>query len=160
MDHSLGEGWLTLWPQPYKRSLVPDSLSPPMTTRAIHLGTMSTTYVAIGLEKTGLDPNSEEIIEMAAVTFRDQQILDEWSSLVNPYRQVPPFTTKLTGICFALTTLNEQLTAVENVVLFARLFGVPDFAPLALLGPAGFSGRRDFRPTDLISSPRWPKRHG
>ncbi|MFN2224043.1 MAG: exonuclease domain-containing protein, partial [Candidatus Promineifilaceae bacterium] len=38
---------------------------------------MSSTYVAIDLETTGLDPNSEEIIEVAAVTFRDQEILDE-----------------------------------------------------------------------------------
>jgi DNA polymerase-3 subunit epsilon/ATP-dependent DNA helicase DinG len=59
---------------------------------------MSTTYVAIDLETTGLDPNSEEIIEVAAVTFRGEEILDEYASLVNPYRDLPPFITKLTGI--------------------------------------------------------------
>ncbi len=59
---------------------------------------MPTTYVAIDLETTGLDPNSEEIIEVGTVTFRDEQIVDEWSSLVNPFRDLPPFITRLTGI--------------------------------------------------------------
>lgn len=59
---------------------------------------MSTTYVAVDLETTGLDPSSEEIIEVAAVTFQGDEILDEWSSLVNPLRDLPPFITRLTGI--------------------------------------------------------------
>ncbi|MGD2079360.1 MAG: exonuclease domain-containing protein, partial [Chloroflexota bacterium] len=59
---------------------------------------MSTTYVAVDLETTGLDPNSEEIIEVAAVTFQGDEILDEWSSLVNPLRDLPLFITRLTGI--------------------------------------------------------------
>ncbi|HSG17171.1 MAG TPA: exonuclease domain-containing protein, partial [Anaerolineae bacterium] len=59
---------------------------------------MSTTYVAIDLETTGLDPSSEAIIEVAAVTFRDEEIVDEWSSLVNPNCDLPAFITRLTGI--------------------------------------------------------------
>lgn len=59
---------------------------------------MSTTYVAIDLETTGLDPTNDRIIEAAAITFRGNDILDEFSSLVNPHKDLPPYITRLTGI--------------------------------------------------------------
>lgn len=59
---------------------------------------MSTTYVAIDLETTGLNPDSDAIIEVAAVTFQGGEILDEWSTLVNPQSSIPEFITDLTGI--------------------------------------------------------------
>ncbi|MCI0397803.1 MAG: DEAD/DEAH box helicase family protein [Chloroflexi bacterium] len=59
---------------------------------------MIPTYVAVDVETTGLDPDYDVIIEVAAVTFRDGQIVDEWSSLVNPRRAVPAAITHLTGI--------------------------------------------------------------
>ncbi|MCP5098808.1 MAG: DEAD/DEAH box helicase family protein [Chloroflexi bacterium] len=59
---------------------------------------MSITYVAIDVETTGLDAGKDDIIEVAAITFRGSDILDEFSSLVNPRRDVPPFITNLTGI--------------------------------------------------------------
>jgi DNA polymerase-3 subunit epsilon/ATP-dependent DNA helicase DinG len=59
---------------------------------------MPSTYVAIDLETTGLDPNRESIIEIGAVTFSRGQIHDEWSSLVNPLQPIPEFITNLTGI--------------------------------------------------------------
>lgn len=45
---------------------------------------MGTTYVAVDVETTGLDPSRDAIIEVAAVTFRGADILDEFASLVNP----------------------------------------------------------------------------
>ena len=62
----------------------------------------ATTYVAIDVETTGLDPQTDSIIEVAAITFRGNDILDEFSSLVNPHRPVPPFITQLTGITQAM----------------------------------------------------------
>ncbi len=59
---------------------------------------MPTTYIALDVETTGLDPSRDEIIEIAAVTFREATILDEFASLVNPLRDIPPFITHLTGI--------------------------------------------------------------
>jgi DNA polymerase-3 subunit epsilon/ATP-dependent DNA helicase DinG len=59
---------------------------------------MSTTYVALDLETTGLDPHNDRIIEVAAITFRGNDILDEFSSLVNPHRDLSPYITGLTGI--------------------------------------------------------------
>jgi len=55
-------------------------------------------YVALDLETTGLDPQRDSILEIGAVKFRGGEILDKFSSLVNPGRTVPLKITELTGI--------------------------------------------------------------
>ncbi|MBK7917652.1 MAG: hypothetical protein IPJ94_15600 [Chloroflexi bacterium] len=59
---------------------------------------MSTTYVIVDVETTGLDPQKDAIIEVAAITLREHDILDEFASLVNPHREIPAFITSMTGI--------------------------------------------------------------
>lgn len=54
--------------------------------------------VALDIETTGLDPRRDAIIEIGAVRFNSRRVEDEWSTLVNPGREVPPFITRLTGI--------------------------------------------------------------
>lgn len=49
------------------------------------------------------------------------------------------------GVCFEVTNLYEQMTAVENLRLFARLFGVRPFDADALLRRVGLAGRGDDR---------------
>ncbi|RMH02173.1 MAG: hypothetical protein D6706_00720 [Chloroflexi bacterium] len=65
---------------------------------------MPTTFVAIDLETTGLDPESDTIIEVAAVTFQGADVLDEFTTLVNPQRPIPPQITRLTGITNSMVT--------------------------------------------------------
>jgi DNA polymerase-3 subunit epsilon/ATP-dependent DNA helicase DinG len=57
-----------------------------------------TTYVAVDVETTGLDPSRDAIIEVAAITFRGADVLDEFDSLVNPLCDIPPYITQLTAI--------------------------------------------------------------
>ena len=45
------------------------------------------------------------------------------------------------GVCFELTNLYEQMSAVDNLKLFAELFGVTDFDAYALLDRVGLKGR-------------------
>lgn len=45
------------------------------------------------------------------------------------------------GVCFEVTNLYEQMTAIENLKLFARLFNVQDFDVEALLKRVGLTGR-------------------
>lgn len=45
------------------------------------------------------------------------------------------------GVCFEITNLYEQMTGLENLSLFARLFGVKDFDAGALLARVGLDGR-------------------
>ncbi len=59
---------------------------------------MSQTYVAIDVETTGLDAYDDAVIEVAVVTLSAEAILDEWESLVDPGRDIPPFISGLTGI--------------------------------------------------------------
>ncbi len=59
---------------------------------------MSRIYVALDLETTGLNPDRDVILEIGAVKFRHDQVLDTWSSLVNPQRRIPYKIVQLTGI--------------------------------------------------------------
>ena len=59
---------------------------------------MGRVYVAVDIETTGLDAKRDGITEVGAVKFRDEQVLDTWSSLVNPQRPIPYKIQKLTGI--------------------------------------------------------------
>ena len=47
--------------------------------------------VALDLETTGLDPNTDEIIEIGAIKFKGDSIIDTFHSLVNPHMELSPF---------------------------------------------------------------------
>jgi ATP-dependent DNA helicase DinG len=55
-------------------------------------------YVALDLETTGLDLARDAIIEIGAVKFRDDEVLEEFGTLVNPGRRLPAEIVALTGI--------------------------------------------------------------
>lgn len=61
-------------------------------------GLMDTKYVALDLETTGLDPRADEIIEIGAVKFQGQSVLETFHTLVRPSRPVPYRIQILTGI--------------------------------------------------------------
>jgi len=49
------------------------------------------------------------------------------------------------GVCFERTNLYEQMSAVENLNLFAQLFGMAGFDAMALLKRVGLAGREKER---------------
>ncbi len=55
-------------------------------------------YVAIDVETTGLDPKRERIIEIGAVKVMDDQIIEEFQSLINPQRVLSEHIIQLTNI--------------------------------------------------------------
>lgn len=59
---------------------------------------MPKTYISLDLETTGLEPGSDAIIEIGALRFENERVLDTFSSFVNPGRRIPRFVTELTGI--------------------------------------------------------------
>jgi DNA polymerase-3 subunit epsilon/ATP-dependent DNA helicase DinG len=59
---------------------------------------MPRTYIALDLETTGLDADRDAIIEVAAIKFRDDEVLDTFSTFVKPGRHIPREITDLTGI--------------------------------------------------------------
>lgn len=55
-------------------------------------------YVSLDLEFTGLDPRRDHIIEIGMVKFRGRQVLDTFSTLVNPHRPVPYKIQQMIGV--------------------------------------------------------------
>lgn len=78
-------------------------------------------YTVIDLETTGLDPQYDEIIEMAAIRVRNGAVIDTFVSLVKPANPIDEFITELTGIS------NE---IVEHAPAIGKI--LPDF--LAFVG--------------------------
>ena len=55
-------------------------------------------YISLDLETTGLDPEHDEIIEVAAIRFDASGVLDTYQSLVNPGRKLEYRIALLTSI--------------------------------------------------------------
>ena len=70
------------------------------------------TCVSLDLETTGVSPDSDEIIEVGAVKFQGDRILDTFQTLVNPYRPLSQFIRELTGITQAQV---DAATAFSSV---------------------------------------------
>lgn len=52
----------------------------------------------VDVETTGLEPESDRVIEVAIVHMRAGEVEERWGSLVNPECELPPDVTQLTGI--------------------------------------------------------------
>ncbi len=68
--------------------------------------------VALDIETTGLDPQNDAITEIGAVRFNGHRVEDEWTTLVNPNRPIPPMITALTGISNEMVRNAPPLRAV------------------------------------------------
>ena len=55
-------------------------------------------YVSLDLETTGLDSDRDTILEIGAIRFRGDEVLDTFETFVNPGRPIPDHIQRLTGI--------------------------------------------------------------
>ena len=55
-------------------------------------------YAIIDLETTGGQPTQDRITEIAIFVHDGEKVVDHYTTLLNPGRQIPPFITQLTGI--------------------------------------------------------------
>ena len=67
-------------------------------TSARPFSPLEQTYVAIDLETTGLRAESDAILEVGAVRFRGDEVLDTFQTFINPGREIPEFVRRYTGI--------------------------------------------------------------
>ena len=55
-------------------------------------------FAVIDVETTGLSPKTERLTEIAILILEDGEVIDEYSTLINPEKKVPYRITQLTGI--------------------------------------------------------------
>ena len=83
--------------------------------------------VALDIETTGLDPKRDVILEIGAIRFNGRRVEEEWSTLVNPGRAVPPFISQLTGITNQMVAhappISDVLAELEDFVGEAPIIG-------------------------------------
>lgn len=73
-------------------------------------------FTVIDVETTGWSPQWNEIIEIAALKCRNFEIVDEFSSLVQPLFPVDDFITELTGIT------NDMLKSAPTITEVLKKF--------------------------------------
>lgn len=59
---------------------------------------MKRKYAVVDLETTGGIPKRDKITEIAIIIYDGEKIIDEFQSLINPERSIPPNITRITGI--------------------------------------------------------------
>ena len=69
-------------------------------------------YTVIDIETTGLVSGVDEILEIAAVKYRDNNIVDTFSSLVK-VNSIPAFIEKLTGINDKMI---KEAPTIDNII--------------------------------------------
>mgnify|MGYP004672888273 CR=1 FL=1 len=72
-----------------------------------------TTYVVADIETTGLDPNCDSIIEIAAIKIQNGKEIGQFQSLVNPHFEIDEFIQELTGIT---NPMLESAPSIESVL--------------------------------------------
>lgn len=59
-------------------------------------------YIAVDVETTGLNPRHDRLLEIAAVKVQGFQIIDVFTTLINPGIKIPARITQITGISDAM----------------------------------------------------------
>nr|WP_120492281.1 DEDD exonuclease domain-containing protein [Corynebacterium lactis] len=88
--------------------------------RGLDSSLFETTFVVVDLETTGLSVAEDHIIEIGAVKVQQGQILDTFSSFVDPGSPIPEHITAITGIADADVEGAPQIgTALPRFLEFA-----------------------------------------
>lgn len=94
---------------------------PPPTAPAGEQPLIDSTFVVVDVETTGMSPIDDRITEVAMMKVRNGEIVEEFSTLVNPLMTIPHFITDLTGIDNLM--VRDAPTAREVVPFVAEFLG-------------------------------------
>lgn len=127
---------------------------PPFQPREIPADARVSTGVFLDVETTGLNPNSDEVIELAMVPFRYCQrsgvifeVLEPYAELRDPGRWIPKGITELTGIT------NEMVQGQQ--LDLERLRAVVEAADLIVAHNAGFDRPFAERLDEVFAGKPW-----
>ena len=84
------------------------------------------TYVVVDVETTGGRPGLHRVTEIGAVKIKGGQVIDEWSSLINPQRSIPANITRITGITHEM--VKDAPVFAQVAESFAAFMGDAIFA--------------------------------
>lgn len=76
-----------------------------------------TSFVVADVETTGLSASRERIIEIALVRVENLQIVEKFSTLINPQRSIPYFITSFTGISDDDVELSPIFYQIKDKIL-------------------------------------------
>lgn len=114
---------------------------------------MYDTYVSIDLETTGLNPKRDRIIEIGAIRVEQGQIVEEFSTFVDPGRKLEERITELTGI------RDEDLTDAPQLdEVFPKLLEFMGELPLlghSILFDYSFLKKQQWTGRLLLRDRRW-----
>lgn len=86
-----------------------------MKSRSLKQNIDNISFTVVDVETTGLSARNERVIEIALVKVENLKIVEKFSTLINPQRQIPSFISMLTGIT------NSD---VKNAPLFHQVYPV------------------------------------
>lgn len=73
-------------------------------------------YAVVDIETTGKGYQGHKLTEISIFIFDGEQIVNQFTSLVNPQQQIPTFITNLTGITNAMVRNAPLFSAIANEV--------------------------------------------
>jgi DNA polymerase-3 subunit epsilon len=74
-------------------------------------GLESATFCVVDLETTGGSPGFSKVTEIGAVRMRGGEVVERFTTLVDPHRPIPPVVTELTGIDDAMVCGSPDIEA-------------------------------------------------
>ncbi len=78
-------------------------------------------FTILDFEATGGKPPDDKITEVAMVRMKGGEIVDEFSTLVNPGRQIPPYVVRLIGITDQMVEGEPYIEdIIETILEFMR----------------------------------------
>jgi exodeoxyribonuclease X len=91
------------------------------TPRSSDESNPSALYAVIDLETTGVDPEADAIVEVAACLYHRGARIAQFSTLVNPERHIPASASGIHHICDAdVVDAPRRAQAIEELLKFVR----------------------------------------
>ena len=125
-------------------------------------------YVVIDIETTGLTPKNGEIIEISAVKVRNEEIVEEFDSLVKPTAPIPFRISELTGITDSMVDQSPDIKTVltdfmkfigEDAIVSHDIQFCLGFLNKSAIKLFGTEVENDYLDTYHISKKQLPKLH-